>query len=386
MHTLTPAGTIELPDEAMPCALCGQAVHEFDPNTVRRVLAAYRRLSAHSPLQPVYAYLALCSDCRPLADRAAAIAEANPGIAGQFRNQRQGMAEGLVAALAMLDQPIPDPSDHARLEVLAHHLAVLGNSSIMSSMCTTLGVGLAAESPWSAVPEVSRAAMRRAFAAACRDALDASAPPVEVKCPPVPTDDAGRGREPLYAIEHGCTFCGVASLTVSRADARAHAPVATWTRHDGPISSLIGRHRLGRWRGWLCPACEAAAQITGSLTPSAAERALVTFAGLGVYWSDRWHLVGRPIWGTAVLASQLSGGEPPVPSRRPWAHLGTLAKVRASLAKSLGAPDPGPALPGTEAGATPPAPRARERGGFIGTVNVRHEPRPADVVVDLAGR
>ena len=84
--------------------------------------------------------------------------------------------------------------------------------------------------------------------------------------------------------------------------------------------------------GHLCQTCDDAVAHTGSLGPSAMERALIMALvpeGVGKLAYDNFSMNGLVGWGVLSATSQAS------PNAEPWKHLGDLEELRRRLTPQL---------------------------------------------------
>ncbi|CCH76902.1 hypothetical protein BN12_1510015 [Nostocoides japonicum T1-X7] len=173
---------------------------------------------------------------------------------------------------------------------------------------------------WGHVDEETRQAARegygRLLAKRVRAQRLAEAGPVALTPPERPRAVSGL----VEAIDGGCGMCGVASVSWSAAEVEAaggerSARMSAWELRTVEGSS-IGRRWPKLLSIWLCSACADATGWTGSLGPSAVERAWSKATGEEVTLETPTPTT----WAALVLRARRAEREEPEPNAASWQH------------------------------------------------------------------
>lgn len=320
-----------LDESAAPCQACGVAVPltPGTPTEWRDLPTATGRIWR----QP----FARCPDCSERHDRATALVAALPALSARYGGVVGDRVESALVVLAVLDRPLPDPATTTRADAerLLRFLAVPGVG--VSWMTRAVSApGHAAPYPFAHVRETDRTGLRSAYANLLGDRLSVSAEPVALTPPPIPAPSPTSHTTP---VPGGCLMCGlsvvaVPALVVARAGGREIASRQAWTLHMVPTETLGGRRSPIPLAGHLCPDCDAAAVYVGALGPSALERSLTHFLGLGGTWMEGADaLTGLVGWGALVADAHRRTTEPPAPNPTRWAHVSNLDMIARDLSR-----------------------------------------------------
>ena len=323
LRNVSPDDPIPLPDQHVPCTLCGIAT-PTPPD--RDAIEWVEVVTATDPLGRARAgerlAMTRCTECAAISTTAAQVVDAHPALLAALGDARaQSAVEAVLIGLTILGR---DTSSFIRLSdrrVVAMHVRHLG----------TIGLGLrwdlrarpmrANLRPWAHVRASDRARLRTAYGNLLGERVALSAPPIPLPPPPIRTS---LGPDDL-AVPDGCLFCGVHAVPlpaakVSRAGGAVRAAADLWTLRTVTAHSIGGRRSPGRLLGHLCPECDHAAEGEG-LGLTAMERSLTAALGYGDVWRGSMSLDGLTGWGALVADAIRRDSTPPPPNREPWGHL-----------------------------------------------------------------
>lgn len=305
---------------AVPCATCGVAV-DLSPD-----LAVERRgIETRSRRVWTQAF-ARCGACGAIRARAEQVAADRRGLAGRYGSVVTDLIESALVVLTLDEQSIPAEPTRAEVERWITVLTPVGKPCQWIARADE-APGYSHPFPFSYLTDEDMAAVRGGLADLIASRLGAIMPPVSITPPPL--DEAGI-RPGDHAVTSGCLVCGVGQVTVP---ITAKNP---WTlRPTVNPRQLGGRATPWRMRGYTCPACTAALVRTGSVGPSAMERALVVALGAERSWRPDAMIDGVVAWG-GMVGNAIKAGKPiPAPNTVPWEHLGDLDVLRNQIEHGL---------------------------------------------------
>ncbi len=327
--------TVRLPEGRSACAICGTSSADDGLGDHRMI---YGNSPAGRPLRDVRVELSRCPDCTARRALAVELVEAHPRLAAALGRERaEDGCEGMLAALRLIGQPVPDSSiTDANLGVLVRHLATSGLALAHRSVAIP---GVAAAHPFALVPEADIDSLRRAYSRALAERVARSAPAVRLSPPALPT-----GTSPgAVQIGTGCLVCGVSAVAMSaqqvhRLGGRDAASASVWQRLSTTAAAL-GASGPESVAGFACRECSDAIDEEGAVGPSAIERALVQhlapdLAGKLGYGLPQ--LDGAVGHGALVVKALKTGRPLPEPGQRRWSHIGDQAALADSIRSALG--------------------------------------------------
>lgn len=343
LRALSPNNLIDLPADRLPCATCGVATA---PPKARSAVI-YTEAKSYKPDGSRYkstrVALGHCDACSALSAHALALVAAHPRLIAALGSSHRALeaAEGIVNALSLLGQPLPDADvDDKRLGMLVRNLGTAGLAMRYRSAVTP---SKANPHPWAHVRSTDRENLRARYAAALAERVAHNAAPVKIVPPPFDPYEVTAGAQP---VGDACGICGVGhvevpAVKVMRSGGRESVARSTWTLHGTIAPASLGAAASpARLLIWLCPVCEDAARWVGSMGPSTLERAL--FAHLDRLGSlgpnvEVPGLIGwAGLWANAVRRARPL----PQPNAVPWDHV----QIDRSVGGSGDQPLPGEAV------------------------------------------
>jgi hypothetical protein len=331
---MTDIETITLSAGSLACGDCGCEVTEPRPETVVSVEFVRSGRVTRVPM-------AQCPTCvardRHAADQARQHLRLGVTV-GQFRHSGSGAERLLIDACVAYEAAGVEPptlkavSPRELLTAQVEHLSgqtarlrwrdmVNPLQGLVADPVRVVEPHTANRERWAHIDEDHRARLRQCAGRVLAQCVALRAPDAHL----TPPDE----RDPRPAIATGCLYCGVGSvrLTALEVHRRGGARLAAqdvWTgRAVRPESLGAKRRQAGRVAGWLCPACQRAAETVGSAdSVRSVEYALSTFLGVSstaASGEELW-VPGLQAWGGVVLDGQV----PPhgvLPNATPWEHL-----------------------------------------------------------------
>lgn len=331
---MSDAETITLSAGSLACRDCGCEVTEPGPETVISVEFVRAGRVTRVPM-------AQCRTCVARDHQAAERARQYLAVGvtvGQFRYTGSGAERLLVDAWVAYEAAGIEPPTMKAVSprgLLAAQVEHMGRETgrlrwrdivnpiqgLVADPVRVVEPHMANAECWGHVDDDSRARLRQGASRVLAQCVALLAPDVELTPP--------EERDPRPAIATGCLYCGVGSvrLTALEVHRRGGARLAArdvWMGRAVRSESLGARRRqAGRVAGWLCPACQRAAEAVGSAdSVRAVEYALSTFLGVRSTTADgreMW-VPGLQAWGGVVSDGQASS-EGILPNVTPWAHL-----------------------------------------------------------------
>lgn len=355
MTPTEPTRVVTLAGADLPCRSCGITVPGPINHAEVEHVETTTMITELGPRAYVYRDpepMTLCSECRERHDLAVTLTERHlpHGIPLNGLRLVGPLGASKVAAaldgLAALGKPMPatDRTHAGDLASLVRRFAECGVRPTWESRFSPVRdadavKGTAAHRPWSHLSDDERAELRRAHVLALADRVAATADDVAFTPPSI-----GGSTSSGLLIRAACLLCGVGAVTRPAAwvAAREGAGVAARTVWRAcasiPPQGLGGRPSPERVTGWACADCSEAIVDAGAVGPTALERALINYLGLGARWTDRAMLSGLAGWG-GIAADVVRRGDPePAPNSSPWSHLGDIDALRDRLSRDLGAP------------------------------------------------
>ncbi|UAL31251.1 hypothetical protein K8W59_07265 [Nocardioides rotundus] len=293
LRRTVPDDPVKLPPGSLACEGCGVAVPTARPTT-----SVTPSTVTSLPAKPVQ--FARCDSCKAVQQQAEDYVTAHPALAARIGTIAVERVESVLFGLAIIGQEATGDLGFLlpRLHPAAHGVRFANPLSLTRDLCSPYA--------WSHVTLSQRAELKKAYAAALRDRLSLSAPPVALRCP-----------------SGGCLFCGVASvpraaIQVARGGGAQAATASVWR----PV--LVSPNGLGakgpsNIAGHVCPDCNAAIEDAGAVGWPARAQAVVTYVGrenrakaerLRAMLADDFP-PQLPAWGAFNLR----------PNARPWDHL-----------------------------------------------------------------
>ena len=286
-----------------------------------------------------------CSDCVRLREIAAEITalHASKGLTnGGLRLTSEIAAELIHNALCAFDaagKQMPDPErlDASTVQGMVRHISPTGLGLKWSNLFgPTLDATRRSANPvrWAHWRESERRAVKVAYIDTLAERLSAQAPPVKLAPPTVSADNLVRG---VIPIDGGCMFCGISTQSMPAREVVRHGGIEAaakkvWGRRTNVKSdSLGGRRSPMTFAGHLCTHCLTALNRVGAIGPTARERAIIEHLGLTHRWGADYSLNDSMAWGGLVASAKIAGSNPPAANTSPWAHLGNLSELGATL-------------------------------------------------------
>lgn len=257
-----------------------------------------------------------CEARRQLAER---IVAAHPGAVRALGGIVTERTESVLAALAVLDRPLPDPSLPEReLASLLRYFVAAGSAR------WPLRPGICAPKPFAHVRERARINLRLAYLRHRRDLAQDQRPPVRL-APPQPPAGVPR---PAATIADACLFCGVGAVEVSALTVyrlgREAATNHVWTYRQVDPGSLGAAASPDKIGGFTCPQCTEAIRAAGAVGITAVENsyaATVQDTDPDLANAVRYGDLQIFTWLEMVRRAQTAGRPPAKPNQRPWQHV-----------------------------------------------------------------
>lgn len=310
MRRAVPDDSIRLTAGRIACAWCGMSAPR--PASAEEFRDIDVTSHAGRVLSTSRVEMTRCVGCADRRADADVLVASHPTLAGAHGPDKAlGMAEGVLAALALLGRPpVAEEISDNDLGLLVRHLSLPGRSLAWRHQATR---GQANPYPFAHVTLTARAQLRTAYAAMLAEQVAQQSPPVRL----------------APAVGEGCLLCGVDGVSMPAGQVQRHggrevATIAVWRNLTAPTEALGGPSSPESITGQVCPPCSAALDSVGSVGPSALERALVAHLSRSGRTADAERVQAAISGGGLVgLVGWAGLPAPRVANREPWAHLGT---------------------------------------------------------------